>query len=70
MNVLTSQTVDASADTLWAILATGYNNIADWTPMVSHSEQDPDLPEGEGRIIHSTSLGEAREPIRHYILTC
>ena len=30
-----------------------------------HSGQDPDLPEGEGRIIQVPRLGEVREPIRH-----
>ena len=65
MNVQTSTTIDASAETLWAILATDYNNIGDWTTAVLHSEQDPDLPEGEGRIIQVPRLGEVREPIRH-----
>ncbi len=46
MNFRNSTTIDASSDTLWALLATDYNNIGDWTTAVLHSEQDPDLPEG------------------------
>jgi hypothetical protein len=65
MNVRNSSTIDASSDTVWAILATDYNNIGDWTTTVLHSEQDPDLPVGEGRIIRVPRLGEVREPIRH-----
>ena len=66
MNFRNSTTIDASPDILWAILATDYNNIGDWTTAVLHSEQDPDLPEGKGRIIQSRRLGEVREPIRHF----
>ena len=66
MNFLNSTTIDASPDTLWAILATDYNNIGDWTTAVLHSEQDPDVPEGEGRIIQVPRLGEVHEPIRHF----
>ena len=66
MNFRNSTTIDASPDTLWAILATDYNNIGDWTTTVLHSEQDPDLPEGEGRVIQVPRLGEVHEPIRHF----
>ncbi len=66
MDFLNSTTIDASPDTLWAILATDYNNIGDWTTAVLHSEQDPDLPEGEGRVIQVPRLGEVHEPIRYF----
>ena len=63
MNVQTSTTIDASAETLWAILATDYNNIGNWTTAVLHSEQDPDLPEGEGRVIPVPRLGEVHRAV-------
>ncbi len=49
MNLRNCKTIDVSPDSLWAILATDYNNIGDWTTAVLHSDIDTAIEEAGQR---------------------
>ncbi len=59
-------TVDTSADKVWEILGTNFNDISEWASPVISSHAIPDLPAGSGRICQIKGLGETYERIENY----
>lgn len=64
---LTKQiTVNASADRVWKVIGTDFNNISEWASFVASSEANPDLPEGGGRVCKVDGFGDVVETIFDY----
>lgn len=65
---LTKQvTVNASADKVWKIVGTDFNDISEWASPVLESHANPNLPKGEkGRVCQVKGSGEIIENIYEY----
>ena len=59
-------TINASADKVWEILGTQFNNISEWSSLVVTSNAIPNLPEGSGRICHVKGFGETVEKLTDF----
>lgn len=59
-------TINTSADKVWEILGTNFNNISEWASFVLDSQAIPDLPEGSGRICNVKGLGETYERLENF----
>ena len=66
MEIKRQVTVNASADKVWKILGTDFNNISEWASSVLESKAIPDLPPGSGRVLNVKGLGEVVETIYKY----
>ncbi len=66
MEIKRQVTVNASADKVWKILGTDFNNMSEWSSFVLESKAIPDLPPGSGRVLNTKELGEVVETIYKY----
>ena len=66
MEYSTQVTVNASAEKVWKIIGTDFNDISEWASFVITSEANPDLPEGGGRVCNVKGAGEIYETIYQY----
>ena len=66
MEIKRQVTVNASADKVWNILGTDFNNMSEWSSFVLESEAIPGLPPGSGRLLNTKELGEVVETIYKY----
>lgn len=63
MNVKRTIEINASANTLWRILAEEYDQVGTWTTQIEQSSPNPDLPVGEGRVCVAPGFGDIKETI-------
>lgn len=66
MQVTQQTTINASADKVWQILGTDFNNISDWAGIVLESNAIPDIPEGSGRICNVKGVGKTLEKLTSF----
>lgn len=67
MNFTKTVTINTSADKVWQIVGTDFNDVAQWASPVLESHANPDLPEGEkGRVCQVKGVGRVVENIYHY----
>ena len=66
MEFSTQITVNASAEKVWKIIGTNFNDISEWASFVVTSEANPDLPDGGGRVCNVKGVGEVYETIYQY----
>ena len=66
MQVIRKTTVNASADKVWQILGTDFNNISEWAGIVLESNAIPDMPEGSGRICNVKGVGKTLEKLTSF----
>ena len=59
-------TINTSADKVWEILGTNFNEISEWASLVLESQAIPDLPTGSGRICQVKGLGETYEKLENF----
>ncbi len=58
--------VNASADKVWKIIGTDFNNISEWASPVLESHAIPSLPEGSGRVCNVKGAGKVTEALFEY----
>lgn len=68
MNVERQVTINASADKVWDIVGTKFNDIAKWASFVYESHGNPDLEPGEGRVCE-TQFGPVVENMKAFDAT-
>ena len=56
-------TVNASADKIWKILYTDFNEIKDWSSFVQQSTQNSEVADGAGRVCEVRGEGDVIENI-------
>jgi hypothetical protein len=61
MNFTKQVTINASADKVWEIIGTNFNDISEWSSFVITSEANPDVEPGAGRVCHVKGAGEVVE---------
>ncbi|MBV7337438.1 SRPBCC family protein [Chloroflexi bacterium TSY] len=66
MEITRQVTVNASAEKVWNILGTDFNNISEWASFVIDSKAIPDMPPGSGRVCQVRGAGEVKETIYKY----
>ncbi len=66
MQVTRQTTVNISADKVWQILGTDFNNISEWAGIVLESNAIPDLPTGSGRICNVKGVGNTLEKLTSF----
>ena len=59
-------TINASADKVWKIVGTDFNNISEWASPVLESHAIPDLPPGSGRVCNVKGVGKVVEALYEY----
>ncbi|WP_420630684.1 SRPBCC family protein [Candidatus Leptofilum sp.] len=66
MQITRATTVNVSADKVWKILGTDFNNISEWASVVLDSEAIPDMPTGSGRICNVKGIGNTLEKLTSF----
>ena len=66
MQVTKSTTVNTSADKVWKILGSDFNNISEWASPVLDSNAIPDMPEGSGRVCNVKGIGNTLEKLTSF----
>ena len=67
MELTKQMTVNASADKVWKIVGTDFNDISEWASPVLDSHANPDLAPGEkGRVCEVKGAGQVIENIYDY----
>jgi len=59
-------TINASADKVWKIIGTDFNDISEWASPVLESHAIPNLPEGSGRVCNVEGAGKVIEALFEY----
>ncbi|WDD98807.1 SRPBCC family protein [Thalassomonas actiniarum] len=63
MQIINKININAPVETLWKILADDYNDICQWTSVVTSSTENPELPQGEGRACELPDGAVAKETL-------
>jgi len=66
MQVSRQTTVNTSADKVWQILGTDFNNVSEWAGTVLESNAIPDMPEGSGRLCNVKGVGKTVEKLTSF----
>ena len=66
MQVSRQTSVNVTADKVWQILGTDFNNISEWAGIVLESNAIPEMPEGSGRICNVKGVGETLEKLTSF----
>lgn len=55
--------INASAEKVWEVISTNFNDISEWSSFVITSHGIPNLPTGSGRICNVKGAGEVVEKL-------
>jgi len=66
MQLTRQTTVNISADKVWQILGSDFNNISEWAGVVLESNAIPDMPEGSGRLCNVKGVGKTVEKLTSF----
>lgn len=64
MEIKRQKAINVSADKLWKIVGTDFNDISEWATYIETSYANPDLAPGQkGRVCQVTGYGEVTETL-------
>ena len=66
MDIKRQTTVNVSAEKVWRILGTDFNNISEWASPVLESNAIPDMPAGSGRVCNVKGIGNTVEKLTSF----
>jgi len=66
MNFERQVTINSSADKVWKIIGTDFNNISEWASPVLESHAIPNQSEGSGRVCNVNGAGKVTEELFEY----